>query len=99
MKSVKIDVNSCAFCDASRKHVPMPIGGSVRDIERCLASVIAALNAGGVMTKASCCGHGKRWGNIALEDGRELFVIPDHQTARRLELILNREKKERGDDA
>lgn len=48
----------------------------------CLASLVGALNAAGVATVASCCGHGRRPGNIALADGRELVVMPDYDTAR-----------------
>jgi hypothetical protein len=54
--------------------VPMPIGGRVIDVDACLAPIVAALNAGGVRTLASCCGHGVRPGVIALEDGVELLV-------------------------
>jgi hypothetical protein len=41
----------------------------------CIASLVAALNYGGVETVASCCGHGERNGSIALADGRELLVL------------------------
>lgn len=40
----------------------------------CIAAVIYALNAGGVKTIASCCGHGRRPGFIALVDGRVLVL-------------------------
>jgi hypothetical protein len=68
--------------------VPMPICGRVYDIDSCIAHLVAALNAGGVPTRASCCGHGKLPGSIVLDDGRELFVIPDFKMARRLEQRL-----------
>lgn len=48
----------------------------------CLAPLVGALNSGGVTTVASCCGHGRRPGNIALDDGRELLVMPDYGAAR-----------------
>jgi hypothetical protein len=54
-------------------------------IDRCIAHIVAALNAGGVPTKASCCGHGKRPGSIILEDGRELFIIANYEEARELD--------------
>ena len=41
----------------------------------CIADLVAALNAGGVVTVASCCGHGRGDGIISLEDGRELTVL------------------------
>ena len=51
----------------------------------CIADLVAALNDGGFPTIASCCGHGVRPGNIALEDGRELIIAPDYDTARRID--------------
>ena len=62
--------------------VPMPIRGKVQDIDSCIAPIVAALNAGGLITKASCCGHGNRPGNIALDDGRELMILPNFDAAR-----------------
>ncbi len=42
----------------------MPINGRVQCIDFCIHNIIAALNAGGVRTAASCCGHGKIPGRI-----------------------------------
>lgn len=67
--------------------VPMPIRGRVCDIDACIAHIVAALNAGGLLTKASCCGHGKLPGSIMLDDGRELFVLSNIKDARRLEKL------------
>src|SRR5690606_18836219 len=50
-----------------------------------IADLVAALNAGGVPTIASCSGHGERPGNIALADGRELLVAKDYAEARAIE--------------
>ena len=72
--------DSCEFCDEPggpltyRHQVCMPIGGRVQCIDRCIHQIVAALNAGGVRTVASCCGHAKREGNIFLEDGRLLLI-------------------------
>jgi hypothetical protein len=56
--------------------VPMPIGGRVRDIDSCIAHLIAALNCSGACrTIACCCGHGNLPGSILLEDGRCLVVM------------------------
>lgn len=55
-----------------------------------IADLVAALNAGGVPTVASCSGHGKRPGNIALSDGRELIIAKDFSEARSLELPSRR---------
>jgi hypothetical protein len=43
----------------------------------CLVPLVKALNDGGVRTIASCCGHGKVYGSIALADGRWLAIMPD----------------------
>ena len=55
------------------------------DVDMCIAPLVSALNAAGFTTVASCCGHGKGPGNIALADGRELIIAPDFTTARAME--------------
>ena len=52
----------------------MPINGRVQCIDFCIHQIVAALNAGGVGTVASCCGHGKMPGRIDLDDGRTLLI-------------------------
>ena len=54
--------------------VPMPIGGRLQDIDLCIATLVAALNASSLVTVASCCGHGTMPGRISLEDGTEIEV-------------------------
>lgn len=56
-------------------EVRMPILGRVRQIDQCISHIVAALNAGGVVTVACCCGHEKIHGVISLEDGRELVIM------------------------
>lgn len=63
----------------------LPIEGKLVTVDACLAPLIAALNLGGYPTVASCCGHGHRPGNIALKDGRELCILPDYETGRRMD--------------
>lgn len=58
-----------------RHQACMPLNGRVQCIDHCIHHVVAALNAGGVRTVASCCGHGIRPGRIDLEDGRTLIVV------------------------
>lgn len=41
----------------------------------CLEPLVRALNDGGLQTLASCCGHGRRPGNVVLADGRVLMVF------------------------
>ena len=55
----------------------------------CLAPLVRALNEGGINTVASCCGHGRRPGNIALADGRELVIARDFDEGRRLDRLLH----------
>jgi hypothetical protein len=83
----------CEWGDTVKMEVTIPAHLShsgreyrkVVDIDRCIAPLVKALNDGGITTVASCCGHGKVLGNIALADGRELFICPDYETARKIE--------------
>ena len=54
----------------------MPLNGRVQSIDWCIHRIVAALNAGGVRTIASCCGHGKVPGRIDLEGGKVLAIFP-----------------------
>ena len=71
---------ACDYCDRPdgdktiRNQGGMPINGTVICIERGRPRLVAALNAGGVRTSASCCGHGAMEGRIALDDGRSLII-------------------------
>lgn len=71
---------ACYKCDSPggektfESQVCMPLNGKVQCVDWCIHQIIAALNAGGVRTVASCCGHGKADGNIVLEDGRVLII-------------------------
>lgn len=57
----------------------------IADVDTCIAPIVQALNNIGIETVASCCGHGKSFGNIALKDGRELIICPNYETARKLD--------------
>lgn len=61
-------------------QVPMPLYGRRQDVDFCIADLVTALNAANIMTVASCCGHGKNDGNIALLDGRILVVTWKEQS-------------------
>ena len=53
--------------------------GSCRaNVDACIAPLVKSLNDAGIETLASCCGHGKIDGNIALKDGRELIIKKMH---------------------
>lgn len=63
----------------------LEISGRPRDIDACIYPIVRALNDAGLITVASCCGHGNRPGNIALADKRELIISPDYETGRRID--------------
>jgi hypothetical protein len=59
-----------------RLCVPMPVSGRTEiGVDSCIATLVQALNNGGVETTASCCGHGRGDGRIDLADGRVLVII------------------------
>lgn len=74
--------NECDYCDVPhtdktyKNQARMPINGRVCAIDFCIHQIVAALNAGGIQTEASCCGHGTMKGCITLADGRSLIIIP-----------------------
>ena len=45
-----------------------------KGVDRCIASLVNALNAAGITTRSSCCGHGREPGVIMLSDGRALAI-------------------------
>ena len=53
----------------------MPLKGRVQCIDRCIHQIVAALNAGGIPTAMSCCGHQEIAGRVDLEDGRVLVIL------------------------
>lgn len=68
----------CCEMGTYKCQIPMPIKGRRRDIDFCIADIVAALNAANIITIASCCGHGKTEAIISLEDGRTLKILtPD----------------------
>lgn len=46
----------------------------IKQIDRCIADLVNALNYAGIRTVSSCCGHGRSDGEIVLADGRTLVV-------------------------
>lgn len=49
-------------------RVLMSFHGYNAEVDRCLAPILTALNASGITTVSSCCGHGHRPGYIWLLD-------------------------------
>ena len=68
-----MDKAPCQYCDSPggertlRNQVCMPINGRVQCIDYCIHHIVAALNAAGIGTVASCCGHGTMHGRIDLD--------------------------------
>ena len=60
------------------------------NVDKCIASIIIALNNAGINTVASCCGHNKNHGNIALADGRELIIVSSFEEARNIDEMVRR---------
>jgi len=56
--------------------VEVQVGDKRVDVDCCIASIVDALNQGGVRTAMSCCGHGEGDGFIMMADGRILAVLP-----------------------
>ncbi len=54
-------------------------GGREDGVDPCIVDLVIALNAGGLRTIASCCGHGQRPGSVLLEDRRFLFVATEEE--------------------
>lgn len=44
-------------------------------IDACIASIVRALQEGGIDMRGSCCGHGERQGHIELADGSGLLIL------------------------
>lgn len=71
----------------TRKSINGKILVETRSVDSCIAPLIQALNAVGIETVASCCGHGNRPGSIVLWDGREL-TITTFEEARKLDHLF-----------
>lgn len=69
--------------------VPMPILGRVRDIDSCIALLVATLNTVPRFTTSwCCCGHGKMLPVVGLDDGSHLLMIRDKATFDKIEALL-----------
>lgn len=56
------------------------IKGKPVDVDSCIADMVKMFNDNGYDTIASCCGHGKIPGNIALSDGRFIDIHADRKS-------------------
>lgn len=46
-------------------------------IDACIADLVKALQESRIDMRGSCCGHGKMYGDIHLQDGRVLLILQE----------------------
>jgi hypothetical protein len=81
--SVTLEVNVPADLSHKGKAYWKKVG-----IDKCIAPFVQMLNDNGMSTIASCCGHGKQPGNIILADEREIFIVDDYETGRKINKLF-----------
>ena len=47
---------------------------ALKKIDSCIADIVHALNAAGIQTTTSCCGHLQADAVIDLQDGRQVII-------------------------
>lgn len=62
------------MCNYSQREAAMVQVRPNVHCDPCLVPLVRALYEHGFPTVASCCGHGKQPANVALADGRQVFV-------------------------
>lgn len=60
----------------------------LKEIDSCIAELIKTLDAAGIETIASCCGHEKQPGSIVLADGREIKIFSSFNDARKVDKLF-----------
>ncbi len=74
-----------------------------KGIDRCIAPLVKALNDAAIITRSSCCGHGKEPGTVMLADGRTVRVYsvecPDETERMRLTIVQQLERIAQLNDA
>lgn len=65
---VSVLVPASVSCTGSDRRARKPI-------DRCIASLVEALDRAGVRMTGSCCGHGRSPATIGLDDGSELVRL------------------------
>lgn len=64
------------MCDYSpNREAAMTVISEKVWCDPCISPIVKALNDAGLVTIASCCGHGRRPGIITLLDGTELLIM------------------------
>lgn len=67
IKLVRVQIPADLSCSGRAKWKRMKI-------DACIAPIVSALQIAGINMRGSCCGHGKRNGQIKLQDGRTLII-------------------------
>lgn len=79
-------IHYCSVC--GEKPEIMKINKRSKDIDKCIAPIVKALNNIKVKTIACCCGHKRQPGSIILADGREILIFPDRESAKKAESLF-----------
>ncbi len=66
-KTVRVKIAADLSCTGKERW-------KVAVIDRCIASIVEALQRAGINMRGSCCGHGKIDGYIHLQEGRFLII-------------------------
>jgi len=69
---VEVTIPSDLSCNGKEKKKKV-------GIDKCIASIVKALEYGGIKMRGSCCGHNKTYGHIHLQDGRVLIIVKNGQ--------------------
>ena len=86
-------LNKCCPIGSYECQIPIQIKGRRQDIDICIIDIVAAFNAGGVETSASCCGHNVMPGSIILEDGREIIIVKNAEERNKIFKIMRKKNK------
>lgn len=79
-KNVLVKIPADLSCTGFAKY-------KYESIDECIAPIVEALQKGAIDMRGSCCGHNKTFGEIHLQDGRVLFIIPKSKTFTTVEFV------------
>ena len=74
----------CKWNGEWKHYKSITINGKLCSIDSCMVPLVTALNCAGLETIACCCGHGKQPASVILKDGREVLIMPDFKSARKV---------------
>jgi len=67
-------IKMCKYGTTTNVAVTTSVGIIEKPIDSCIASIVKALDDGGIFMSGSCCGHGKNDGIILLQDNRTIII-------------------------